>query len=136
MFRVSHRSKILESESFLADKCLDIIYLNEHWLISNEINFLKLDKYANCSFCRKSRMHGEVKILINSSLMWPVTLFNINDESVELHCEIVAVEYKQYQIVTVHHSPKGDFKLFLEKMNTALSKLNSKIISFLLATLT
>lgn len=134
MFHVniqSLKSKISEFEIFLQNYNFGFLFVNEHWCKYDEIGYLNICNYdLISSFCRRDHIHGGVAIYALKVINNCVSLDNINNLSIEIHCEMAAAAYKNIKFMTVYRSPDGNFDMFLERLNTALNFLikNTKII--------
>lgn len=119
------RNKVQELEVYLKDKAIDFICLNEHWLSTIETDIVKPKGYSVISsFCRSTKTHGGVSILVREGIKCSPLSANIINLSEEVHCEIAGIEINEYQIITIYRSPLGDFQNFLEKITLMLDKIN------------
>lgn len=121
------RNKVLELEVLLNAEKFQIVCLNEHWLSADEMASLKIEGYKFVSFfCRSEKKHGGVGILLSETLSCSQYshIPNLEDCSVEVHCEISGIKFQNTQIITVYRSPLGDFNIFLEKITLSLVKLD------------
>lgn len=112
----------------LADREYDVICLSEHHLTDNEMYNFVLDRYtAVAYFCRKNLQKGGVLILAKKECNY-VTQDEIKKFSVEQHCELAAVELKQFNlmIIVVYRSPLGDFVQFRKKFESVLNKIKNR----------
>ena len=120
------RNKTNELELLLDENKLDFLCINEHWFLNDEISYVCLNNYKFVAhFTRTKSIHGGVAI-------YCLKRFNcypnkqVNNLSVELHCEIVGISYSDTQILTVYRPPNGDFNIFLEKLSLALDIITNK----------
>lgn len=126
----SLRNKYNELEAFLLDsgKDYDAICLSEHWLFPQEIiNFTFNNHIVASHFSRSIHIHGGVLILLKSSLQF-LPLVNINDLSIEMQCEICAVEVVRYNLIliTIYRQPKGDMDVLLNILHQAFNLISPK----------
>lgn len=117
----SIRNKTSELEIFLKDHSYNFLLINEHWCTDDEINYVSINNFNLISkHCRTTLAHGGVAIYA----LWDyacIVLEQINKISIDVHCEITAIEYLNTRLMTVYRSPNGDFDIFLEKLHTALN---------------
>lgn len=112
----------------ISENNLDVLCINEHWLVSEEIHHVNLNDYILVSnFARKDTIHGGVAIFSSNKCNFHPIL-QINKLSVELHCEIAGIVYdNDYQIITVYRSPtQGAIDIFLQQLSSALTILSQK----------
>lgn len=122
------RNKINTLESYLVDKKIDILCLNEHWLTSDESSIFTLNGFINVtSFCRKKSSHGGTMILLNNKHKEDnfIVRNDLNGLSTEKHCELSAIELLDYNllIICVYRSPLGDFNMFMQIFENLLSSI-------------
>jgi hypothetical protein len=87
----------------LTDKSLDldVLYITEHWLGENEIEYYNFKNYFLVStFCRKNKQHGGSCIYVKSNLeAKPYNLFeSLNQEE---HFEASIVELTQFNTIII-----------------------------------
>lgn len=121
------RNKINEFNVFLSENNFDILCINEHWFLNDEIKYVNINDYNLVSwFTRTNASHGGAAIYCLKKYKCSPTL-EINKLSVEIHCELAAAVCEEnYQILTTYRSPNGDFNIFLEKLSVALDILSHK----------
>lgn len=94
----------------------------------NEMTQIKFDNYDVISyFCRKLHIHGGVVVLTNHKISKDfVTRDDIGLLSIEIHCEICAVQSDKHKllIITLYRSPLGDFNIFLDTFTKLLNIIN------------
>lgn len=102
---------------------------------NKEIDCLYFDNYSVVSsYCRTSHIHGGAVILAKNNVVNLCTeRNNIRDLSVEIHCEMCAVELTNYNllVITIYRSTSGDYDIFLDtifKLLELITKTNFKII--------
>lgn len=121
-------NKTNEFDAFLGEKInnFDILSLNEHWILNDDIFGVSLINYNLIShFSRTVAIHGGVAIYALKKYHCHA-LNQISKLSVEIHCELCAVEFYDLIIMTVYRSPNGDLNIFLEKLSHALDVLIRK----------
>uniref|UniRef100_A0A1Y1NEK0 Endonuclease/exonuclease/phosphatase domain-containing protein n=1 Tax=Photinus pyralis TaxID=7054 RepID=A0A1Y1NEK0_PHOPY len=117
------RNKCLELESIAHAHDYDVLCINEHWLRKEEIEVLSIQGYrVVTSFCRSSKIHGGVCILIKNS--YKCTPLNLLGLSKEVNFEVVGLKYHNIEIVSIYRSPSGDFDIFMEQLLHMLETLN------------
>lgn len=121
------RNKINELNAFLSDNNFDVICLNEHWLLNDEVEYVIVSDYNLVSwFCRRNTIHGGIAIYCLKEYNCS-SILEINKLSVEVHCELAAVVCGgNFHILTVYRSPSGNFNIFLEQLAHALDILTEK----------
>ena len=85
----------------------------------------RLVDYVNvASFSRKIRRHGGVAIYAKTSAarVFPLP-FDVSGLCVEIDFEVSGIIYNDVQIITIYRSPRGDFDVFLLKLDMLLRML-------------
>nr|CAI5854386.1 unnamed protein product [Callosobruchus analis] len=120
--------------AYLYDKRYDIICINEHWFVNDEISSINTEGFrVSSSYCRSTYSHGGTAILVANHLYAKCRSINLEVVSAERHFEISGIEVDNTQIVVIYISPgpNGDFTVFCEKLCQVLDKLDvSKGIIF------
>lgn len=120
----SFRNSFLDFEVLLNNLEVDCLCLNEHWLLSDELNTIFIKNYKAVSgFCRSTMNHGGVSIYSRDGLS--SKSLNLENMSVEKHCEITGIILKKWdmQLITVYRTPDGDFNEFLNILTNVFKKL-------------
>jgi hypothetical protein len=118
-------NKFEEIEIFFELHKPDIICISEHWQSYDSISSFCFNNYylAN-SFCRSVNKHGGVAIFIKNEININ-KIPTIDELSLELHCEVTAVELVHYKtvVISLYHSPppNGNRDTFLDRLHTVLS---------------
>lgn len=117
------------------DLNLDILCLTEHWMEEDEIhNYVIGNKLKLASaFSRKNKTHGGAAIFTKYEPNNFRVLYEINNLSVEIDCEMACIHLIDVNIVivTMYRSPKGDLNVFfeiVEKLLTYINRLNKQAI--------
>ncbi|KAG5888418.1 hypothetical protein JTB14_016322 [Gonioctena quinquepunctata] len=121
----SLRNKLEELELFIDNEKLDIICLCEHWLHQDIIKYYGIENFSLVNnYCRTQSNHGGVMIYVNSKFKTK-KLPIIDSLSVDIHCEVIAIEVKTINIIVLcmYRSPSGDPGIFLQKLNHILNVL-------------
>ena len=105
-----------------------IICLTEHHLKAEEIHNINLDQYKlGTAFCRKKYNYGGACIYVSKSLQF--NTINLEKYHKEKNLEICAlklnIQTKNFIIICIYRSPKGDFIYFLTKLEIILNELNN-----------
>lgn len=121
------KNKVIDLNVFLIDSNIDILCINEHWLVEDEVECITLEGYYLASnFSRKSNIHGGVAIFCKNIYNCS-TITQINKLSVELHCELTGVVCDKFIIITTYRSPSlGDFDIFLQTLANVLNFISQK----------
>lgn len=121
------KNKVIDLNVFLIDSNIDILCINEHWLVEDEVEYITLEGYYLASnFSRKSNIHGGVAIFCKNIYNCS-TITQINKLSVELHCELTGVVCDKFIIITTYRSPSlGDFDIFLQTLANVLNFISQK----------
>lgn len=126
------RTKLDVLSFFIEEVKPDILCICEHWITAQEAEYYYSIEYLNLvnGWYRTSAPGGGVSIYANSSLR--IKKIDLNSFSVDVDLELTAVELLDLNIivVSVYHSPKGNFENFLNKMESCLCylmRMNSKI---------
>lgn len=125
----SLRNKTNELEAFIIETFPEtsIICITEHWLKENEIDAYSINGFHIASkFCRSEFSHGGTLTLLKNSFVY-CDLQLLNNLSTERHCEICAVRIKNpdVSIINLYRSPKGDFTIFMNKLEEILYLINT-----------
>lgn len=121
------KNKVIDLNVFLIDSNIDILCINEHWLVEDEVEYITLEGYYLASnFSRKTNIHGGVAIFCKNIYNCS-TITQINKLSVELHCELTGVVCDKFIIITTYRSPSlGDFDIFLQTLANVLNFISQK----------
>jgi exonuclease III len=126
----SLKNKKLDLDVLLTDKVLesDVLCITEHLFNENEIDYYNFDNYSLLSkFCRKNKLHGGSCIYVKTNLeAKPYNLFErLNQEE---HFEARIVELIQFNtiIICLYRTPISNINLFIDNMDTIISKLTNK----------
>lgn len=109
----------------------DILCLTEHWLADDHLNKSKIRNfYIATSFARTSFKLGGTMILARQGIK-TTSITSINKLSIEKHIEFSAIkcfmpDSSYITIVTIYHSPAGDFAIFLEKLTECLELVHKQ----------
>ena len=132
----SLRNKTNELEALLVQNKneYDLICISEHFLHQDEIECLSIKDYTVASsFCRKSRSHGGTLILSKKEIK-SVERTDITNLSMEMTCEISAIEIKKLNliIVTIYRPPESNMQVFVNILENILKILSKKTCSVIL----
>lgn len=120
------RSSVNELDALLRDYKFDLLCFGEHFLRSEEIESVYLERYKIAThFSRSNMQRGGTLTYIKPNRKFKV-LKNLNNRSTELHCEVAAIRITDIEttIITVYRSPNGCFATFVEKMEDILSRVS------------
>lgn len=120
----SINNKIDILNASLMNTNIEVVTITEHWLNETLMNNLKVTNYIIGSyFCRTKHIHGGVVIFVKNH-----TKFNeineINKLSEEKHIEMACIRTNNSITIGIYRSPLGDLKIFLEKLNIALTYID------------
>lgn len=126
---LSNKIGILEKIS--CEQEIDFLCITEHWMMEEEISSqynaiggLRL----STGFCRSTLIHGGVAIYAGPryDLSRIKVMHDLNNLSVELHCELACVEIVELKsvLVTVYRSPKGQADIFFNVIEQVLGRVN------------
>ncbi|KAG5866924.1 hypothetical protein JTB14_022485 [Gonioctena quinquepunctata] len=123
----SLRNELEELELFIDNEKLDIICLCEHWLHQDIIKYYGIEHFSLVNnYCRTQSNHGGVMIYVNSKFKTK-KLPIIDFLSVDIHCEVIAIEVKtiNIRVLCMYRSPSGDPGIFLQILNHILNLLKT-----------
>lgn len=119
------KDKVSILESFLSNQDIRVVCLSEHWLDANNVSLAAPNGFTcSSSYTRKEHIRGGTLILTHDSLQ--PRILDLNSFCLEFHFEVSAVfldEFK-YIVVSIYHSPSGDYNLFIEKLELLLVHLS------------
>jgi hypothetical protein len=123
----SIKNKIDRVEAFSKLYSPEILCFSEHWLKPYETNLVKLEGYQQANnFCRESFSNGGVIIFTKDGLASKPHP-SVNKLVIEKDIELTAIDLNynntHYTIVCVYRSPSGNFKTFLDNIESLLSSL-------------
>lgn len=125
------KNKIGLFNVFLDSTHCDILCFTEVWAKLDEIRSLYIEGYHVSSYyCRTSHERGGISIFVKNSLSSSrldcVELLStdLDFECAAIKCFVSEIDY--VIVLAVYRSPAGDKKMFLRKLNEALTTLNEK----------
>lgn len=120
----SVRSIVSDLEVLCREYCADVVCVNEHWLLSEELNMLNVEGYRVMSgFCRSRKLHGGVCILVRASLNCdPV---DVSYCAVESHCEVAGIFMADYDmfVFTMYRTPDSSYEESVSNLSLLLNKI-------------
>jgi len=131
----SIRNKISELELLCCQMDIDVLCVSEHWLLDTEIEYYSSIASLNLvsSFCRRTPWGG-VAIYLNNK--WESSILDLSDYCDELHAEFTGIVISNLDliIVTMYHSPSGNFNRFFYLLNMCLGYLTTLGLSIVIGT--
>ncbi|KAK9737908.1 hypothetical protein QE152_g10318 [Popillia japonica] len=124
----SGAKKYVQLEHLLAERKVDIVCLNEHWMGAEQLKAYHVQHYVIGAFhCRTDRRGGGVLTLVRDNYH-VVAMDEINLMSVDVHAEIAFVRIEMINTIigSVYRSLHGDIDVFKETMYNGLSIATTK----------
>ena len=119
----SIRNKTNEIEIILNENNVNIWCVCEHSLTKDEMDMMNINNYkVDATFCRNSYIRGGTAILSNTKLDM-TEIPGISKLSIEKQIEICAVLVNKFMfyVISVYRSPSGNFNIFLDILEQAIS---------------
>lgn len=124
-------NKSNEIELMLIDKQIDILCVSEHWITSENIDYICLDNFkVISSFSRSNHIHGGSLIFVGNNInATRVGIFN--DFSVECEIEMCGFSFclpNNFKTVvfSVYRPPSGDINVFFRNLTSVLTSIRNK----------
>jgi hypothetical protein len=108
--------------------------LSEHHLSESELQLIHLTNYSpGANYCRKNFLKGGVSIFVYRNLKYKT--INIYEYDIDKVIEACAIQldstFNSLCILAIYRSPRGDFTIFLKRLDLILQKLyNNKYRAF------
>lgn len=120
----SVRNIVSDIEILCKEYCADVVCINEHWLLSGELDVLSIEGYRVVSgFCRSKKLHGGVCILVRVSLHCsPV---DVSYCAVESHCEVAGMFMPDFDmfVFTMYRTPGSSYEESVSNLTLLLNKI-------------
>ena len=108
--------------------------LSEHHLSESELQLIHLTNYSpGANYCRKNFLKGGVSIFVYRNLKYKtINIYEYNIDEVIEACAIqLDSTFNSLRILAIYRSPRGDFTVFLKRLDLILQKLyNNKYRAF------
>ncbi|XP_044764430.1 uncharacterized protein LOC123320995 [Coccinella septempunctata] len=104
-----------------------VMSITEHWLSQEEAEVFSLEGWQLAhSYNRKHFKRGGVLTLCRSHSPF-VCLDEVNNLSLDLHCEISAIKLLQYDLIliSIYRAPKSDFHMFFDNLEKIFGILST-----------
>lgn len=129
------RNKTLDLELYINTMNVipDILCLTEHWLVEDEVEFVKLQNYRMVScFARQKSIHGGSCIFLKDDKQDFQELNCAKEKSIEGEIEISCIisKIRKIIILSVYRTCLGNFSIFLNVIEDALNEINRKFVNF------
>jgi hypothetical protein len=122
------RAKLSELELILSNNnYYSLVAISEHWLSSYEASDLRIGNFCTKSFfSRKTSKHGG-SIIMSKTDVNCETLLQLEQMSVENHCEIAAIKITHLDtfFINIYRPPSGDFSIFLDCLSNLLAYIDT-----------
>lgn len=105
---------------------INVVSVNEHWLESDEIQFLKIENFVVSNFyCRKNKECGGVLLLTKKNLLFE-RIQIIDDLCIENSFEICSTLLSKSGVlfVSIYRSPSPTETVFIDQLNKLLKIVN------------
>ena len=115
----SIRNKVNQLTLFLESVNCDILCVNEHWLVDNELHYYVPNGYeVASSFCRSTNIHGGVAIYVKNNLNISYLSLEVKRFCSEKDFEIAAIIIHKIKIlvITIYRTPDSDLDIFINTM--------------------
>lgn len=126
------RTKLDLLSFFIEEVKPDVLCICEHWLTEAEGDYYRSIEYLDMvnAWYRTTKIHGGVCVYANKNLT--VKEIDLTNFSTELDLEVTSLLLTNIDviIISVYHSPDGNFENFITQMENCLSyltRLTSKI---------
>lgn len=128
----SLKCKLLQLESFIVEKNLNVLCVTEHWMSKAEIGTFYIDGYKTLGFSsRKEYIGGGSAIFVCKGLKASIKHFRIDyniEKCIEYSC--VFINDLNVFVLATYRSPPGRFDTFLSKFYSLLNSfgINKRVI--------
>lgn len=116
----SLRNKLAQLEVMLNCQPTDILCLNEHWLLEDEVNLYVPEGFVLADFFARPSAYGGSSIFVRKDLLFKG--IDVSSHCYDKICEGSAIRLINFNIVIlcIYRTPDSNFRIFIENLECLL----------------